>query len=66
MKIMVNGDERRINESVNLASLLQNLELPLQRIAVELNRNVVRRGDWETIEIKDGDKLEIVHFVGGG
>lgn len=63
---MVNGDERRINESVNLASLLQNLELPLQRIAVELNRNVVRRGDWETIEIKDGDKLEIVHFVGGG
>ncbi len=66
MKITVNGDERRINESINLVSLLQNLELPLHRIAVELNRNVVRRDDWETIEIKDGDKLEIVHFVGGG
>lgn len=66
MKITINGDERIINESIDLVSLLQNLELPLQRIAVELNRNVVRRDDWKTIEVKDGDKLEIVHFVGGG
>ena len=66
MTIIINGEEREIPENFNLATLLQYLDLPAERIAVELNREVVRRSNWENIEIKSGDKLEIVHFVGGG
>jgi len=42
------------------------LDLPAQRVAVELNRNVVRRNDWSSTMLQDDDRLEIVHFVGGG
>lgn len=66
MKVVVNGEEREVEKNLTLSALLNHLELPSERIAVELNREVVRRADWEKIEIKDGDKLEIVHFVGGG
>jgi sulfur carrier protein len=40
--------------------------LPTERVAVELNKEVVRRKNWEITDIKDADKIEIVHFVGGG
>ena len=66
MKVTINGEEREILLQTNLAELLKTLEMPAERIAVELNREVVRRATWESTEIKNGDKLEIVHFVGGG
>lgn len=66
MTVFVNGEEREIPEKLNLSELLKLLEMPATRIAVELNREVARRADWEKIEIKNGDRLEIVHFVGGG
>jgi thiamine biosynthesis protein ThiS len=66
MKVFINGETREIESSLNLRELLQKFDLPSERVAVELNREVVRKKDWETIEIKDADKIEIVHFVGGG
>ena len=66
MEVTVNGEKRIIAEEINLGEFLGNLSLPQQRIAVELNKVVVRRKDWENILVKDADKIEIVHFVGGG
>lgn len=66
MNIVINGEEREIDKVSILSELLQALDLPLARIAVELNQTVVRRADWEKTVVKDNDRLEIVHFVGGG
>jgi len=66
MKVFINGETREIAGEVNLTELLKNFSLPQERIAVELNEEVVRKKDWENIRIKDADKIEIVHFVGGG
>lgn len=66
MKVFINGETREIEGNLNLRELLRRFDLPAERIAVELNREVVRKKDWETIEIRDADKIEIVHFVGGG
>ena len=66
MKVIVNGEKREIASEMNLYELLENFSLPRERIAVELNKTVVRKKDWERILIKDADKIEIVHFVGGG
>jgi thiamine biosynthesis protein ThiS len=66
MKVFINGETKEIERELNLRELLREFDLPSERIAVELNRKVVRKKDWETIEIKDADKIEIVHFVGGG
>lgn len=66
MKIVVNGESREIAESNSLENLLSELALPEQRIAIELNRTVVRKKDWATTFINEGDRIEIVHFVGGG
>lgn len=66
MKVYVNGDPREVSGPLSLAELITQLDLPAQRIAVELNRTVVRRSDWSNTELHDDDHIEIVHFVGGG
>lgn len=66
MRIFINGESREIGGEVNLSELLVNFSLPQERIAVELNRAVVRKKDWANVRVKDADKIEIVHFVGGG
>lgn len=66
MIVLINGESREVPESVNLTTLLELFSLPSQRVAVELNRNVIRRVDWETVTISEGDKIEVIHFVGGG
>lgn len=65
MKVFVNGELREVNETT-LAGLVTELDLPSGRIAIELNREVVRRSDWVGTMLKDDDRIEIVHFVGGG
>jgi sulfur carrier protein len=64
--VKINGEEKQIPPDINLAELLKHLELPSDRLAVELNEEVVRRMNWESIKVKNADKIEIVHFVGGG
>ena len=66
MRVYVNGEAREFSSPLSLAQLIAELNLPPARIAVELNRVVVRRNEWETTELRDDDRIEIVHFVGGG
>ena len=66
MNIFVNGELREVGGTASLAELITELDLPVTRIAIELNREVVRRGEWNTTMLKDEDRIEIVHFVGGG
>jgi sulfur carrier protein len=64
--VIVNGEDRLIPERETILGLLKTLELPPDRVAVELNREIVKRAQWESTELRDGAKLEIVQFVGGG
>jgi sulfur carrier protein len=66
MTIFINGEAREIEEISNLSALLDAFELPKQRVAVELNKSVVRKQDWETTLVAEDDRIEVVHFVGGG
>lgn len=66
MKVFINGETKEITEEVNLFELLDLFSLPHERVAIELNKIVVRKKDWETKKINDADKIEIIHFVGGG
>ena len=65
MKVFINGETKEIAKQFNLLELLREFSLPSERIAIELNRQVVRKKDWESILVNDADKIEIVHFVGG-
>ena len=66
MNVFINGETKEIPNEVSLFELLKHFSLPRERIAVELNKEVVRKKDWETIKINDADKIEVIHFVGGG
>ena len=66
MRVYVNGEVKELSGPLSLAELITQLDLPAARIAVELNRAVVRRGDWSATTVHDDDRIEIVHFVGGG
>jgi thiamine biosynthesis protein ThiS len=66
VKVVINGESKEITKQFNLLELLKEFSLPSERVAIELNREVVRRKDWEAILVNDADKIEIVHFVGGG
>jgi thiamine biosynthesis protein ThiS len=62
----INGETRTISPVSNVRELLQLLGISENRVAVELNGNIIRRGDWEKIPIANMDRVEIVQFVGGG
>ena len=67
VRIQINGEQRDFpSSSLSLAELIDTLSLTPQRIAVEVNKTIVRRSDWEKTKLNDGDQIEIVHFVGGG
>jgi thiazole synthase len=66
MKLTVNGKEQNFDATISLAALLEKLGMKQDRVAVELNREIVRRELWAETQLSDSDKLEIVHFVGGG
>lgn len=64
--IQLNGKKKEVPGEVTLDRLLELFSLPSQRVAIELNNEVVRRKDWENITVREADKVEVVHFVGGG
>jgi len=66
MKLVINGEERDFNSVFALSDLLAQLGLKSDRVAVELNRELISRDHWAQTHLADGDNLEIVHFVGGG
>lgn len=66
MLVEINGESRDVTASITLAELIKHLALTPERLAIELNKRVVRRADWQQTTISEGDRVEIVHFVGGG
>ena len=66
MTLQINGESRQFDAALTLSALLQQLGMKPDRVAVELNRQITPRDQWLETQLKDGDQLEIVHFVGGG
>ena len=66
IEVQVNGALRRVPSGCSVALLLDWLELPSERIAVELNKSIVRKRDWAATPVESGARVEIVEFVGGG
>jgi thiamine biosynthesis protein ThiS len=66
MQVQVNGKRREIPRELSLAELLEHLSMPSRLLAIELNKEVVRRKDWADTRVKDADVIEVIHFVGGG
>jgi sulfur carrier protein len=66
MKIRINGEETEISDGLSITKLLETLQIRPARVVVELNRDIVSREAHGLTVLKEGDMLEIVHFVGGG
>jgi len=66
VRIVVNGEERLVPAGENVLSLLAVLGIEADRVAVELDRSIVRKPDWDSTAVRDGSRIEIVQFVGGG
>ncbi|HMG77000.1 MAG TPA: sulfur carrier protein ThiS [Pyrinomonadaceae bacterium] len=64
--IQLNGENTEVSDRLTLSDLVGELSLPPARIAIELNKLVVRRDKWAHTILAEGDRIEIVHFVGGG
>ena len=66
IKIKLNGKLSTINEKVTLYSFVKKLKVPLKKVAIELNQEIVNKNRIKNIKLKHNDKIEIVHFLGGG
>lgn len=66
ISVQINGEERIIPAGLNIRNLVAHLGLDAERVAVELNRRLVRKPEWEATRVEEGASLEIVTFVGGG
>ena len=66
IKITVNGKQMQIIPKLTLKSLITKLKMPLNKIAIELNKKIIDKNRISKIRLKKGDKIEIVHFIGGG
>ena len=66
IKIKINGKTNKIDDKTKLSDLIKNLKVPLKKVAIELNREIVDKKNLNKINLKDNDKIEIVHFIGGG
>ena len=66
MQIVVNGEDREVAEGIKIGTLLKELGIKEKTMASAVNMEVVKKDKWDTHELKDGDKVEFLHFVGGG
>ncbi|HWY54479.1 MAG TPA: sulfur carrier protein ThiS [Terriglobales bacterium] len=66
MNLIINGEAQVFNPPLTLAGLVDQLQMKADRVAIELNRSIVARDQWAKTALAEGDRLEIVHFVGGG
>ena len=66
IKIKINGKVTSIIQDTNLSLLLKYLKIPLNKVAIELNEEIVDKKKISKIKLKKNDKIEIVHFIGGG
>ncbi len=66
IKIKINGKITKVKDSMKLSSFLKNLKIPIKKVAIELNQEIVDKTKLNRINLKKNDKIEIVHFIGGG
>ncbi len=66
VKIKINGKSISVKEDLKVSGLVKNLDIPLNKVALELNNKILDKKKLKNITLKNKDKLEIVHFIGGG
>ena len=66
IKIKVNGKVKFILDNYKMSDLVKNLKIPIKKVAIELNQEIVDKKNINKINLKNNDKIEIVHFIGGG
>lgn len=66
MRIVLNGKETLIKDDLSIQSLLEEMKIKPQLVACELNLKIVKRGEFPTIKISEGDRIEILQMIGGG
>ena len=66
IKIIVNGKQMTVKLKFSLKNLVDKLKLPIGKVAIELNRQIINKKNISRVLLKTGDKIEVVHFIGGG
>ena len=66
IKININGKPKFVSENLKLIDLIKMLKIPVKKVAIELNHEIVDKKKIKSINLKNNDKIEIVHFIGGG
>jgi thiamine biosynthesis protein ThiS len=66
MNITINGESREVSSQTRISDLLLQLNVPRERVAIELNLSIIDREQFAQVILKEGDTLEIINFVGGG
>ena len=66
IKIKVNGKLLTISHNISLSNYIKKIKIPLKKVAIELNHEIMDKNKLSKIKLKNNDKLEIVHFIGGG
>ena len=66
IKIKLNGKNKRIDDDFSLNQLVNNLNIPIKKVAIEFNKEIIDKKKIKKIKLKDKDIIEIVHFIGGG
>ena len=66
IKIKINGKSKLIEENEKLLKLIRNLKIPIKKVAIELNKEIINKKKIKKIKLENNDVVEIVHFIGGG
>jgi len=66
MKVTLNGVQREFEDNITIKKLLEEINMHPQRVAVEVNREIVKRDKYDSHQLHDGDEIEVLQFVGGG
>ena len=66
IKIKINGKQKMVQDNITISKLVKNLKIPIKKVAIELNQEIVNKKKLDIIFLKNNDKIEIVHFIGGG
>ena len=66
IKIKINGNIKKIQENTRLSNLINTLKIPVKKVAIELNQEIIDKKKLNIIKLKKNDKIEVVHFIGGG
>ncbi len=66
IKIKVNGKIKNISKNSSLLDIIKSLKIPIKKVAIELNEEIIDKKNLKNLKLKKEDKIEIVHFIGGG